>query len=256
MTGRRAKKAPAPKSQVPVDFSNTAEVGHSWVERYNAGERLLPRDPSRPKAVLGIDASLTGFALCLSVAPVLGRGETVGAAADLELQYDSAPGVTVRERIDRFRQLTWPVVELTRDYDLELVLIEGYATGFGRSKGYTQAWLSELGGILRHEVVDRTRAVMECAPATLKRWATGKGAGKKIAIATALAVENRRTFTDDNQADAYGLMQIAAATMGYVRGRLAHHRDVARSMQDAMRQAGYSPPPLRGEEPADTRAAS
>lgn len=89
---------------------------------------------------------------------------------------------------------------------VDLVVIEGYAMGTGRQAG-TYA-IGELGGVIRLALHEAGIPYIEIAPATLKKFATGKGNANKDAVLLAAA---RAGFDGDNnnEADAWWLRKLA-----------------------------------------------
>ena len=91
----------------------------------------------------------------------------------------------------------------------DLVLIEGYAFS---ARSSSDAPLKELGGLVRHAVLERTGTYpIVVAPALLKKFATGKGNCKKDLILLEVFARWGERFTDDNAADAYVLARIGLA---------------------------------------------
>lgn len=90
------------------------------------------------------------------------------------------------------------------------------------SPSYNSKFRSDLVVVLNHlvrlEVYRRGCFYMDVTPLTLKKFVTGSGSGKKIKKEHMIeAVESRWGYvtTDDNKADAFGLMKLAES-IGYV----------------------------------------
>lgn len=159
----------------------------------------------RPACVLGIDSSLAGFAYALAR-----PGEPI-----IEARIKTSPAVGVRGRIDRYLELCRPVVQVASQFQPQLVLIEGYAFAFAGGKQSGRAHdRAELGGILRYLLLPLVPTILEPAPATLKKYATGSGVADKAAVVSALARRYGRTFSSDDQADAFALAMMGLCIVG------------------------------------------
>lgn len=87
----------------------------------------------------------------------------------------------------------------------DLVLIEDYAFSAAAAHAHE---LGELGGAVKVALHEAGQPYVLVAPASLKKFATGKGNANKIAVAVAAAKVGRE-FGDDNQCDAWWLQQMA-----------------------------------------------
>lgn len=156
--------------------------------------------PLLGECVLGIDPSLTGFAICMHVP---------GRALE-EHRWPSKPAKGVRERVTRYHGLILGLMQLMPAQQPGLILIEGYAYSKGAQHGHHD--VIELGGVLRSELCKRTRCpIIEVAPSTLKKFTTGDGKAPKPFMVSELARKHQRRFTSDDQADAFGLCQLGLA---------------------------------------------
>jgi Holliday junction resolvasome RuvABC endonuclease subunit len=90
------------------------------------------------------------------------------------------------------------------------IFIEGYS--FASQQGREQA--GENGGILRSELLCFTADIHEVAPGTLKKFATGSGAGSKNLIGAHLAKRYEVLFGSDDEYDAYALYRLGLCAMG------------------------------------------
>jgi hypothetical protein len=240
---------------IPVHCALPVYDTRPWVEIYNNGP--LFHDEMRRRAVLGIDPSLTGFAYCLGLAPILEDGVPLFEyKPHYELQYGSPPAKTPRERMDRYRQLIWPIVELTLHYAFDAIFIENYAFAAGKfmvdgeMKGGKMRGMvdrSELGGMLRDALIDRVPLIYEPGISQIKKWATGRGVGQKVLIATHLARDNKRTFKDSDHADSFAVMQMAAATFGYVAPHFEFQRAIVAKIRAELAEQAYNGPQLTGD---------
>lgn len=158
--------------------------------------------PLLGESVLGIDASLRGFAICYSV-----PGKPL-----IEDERKSEPADGVRPRLARYEQLIRPTLQVVLAHKPGLILIEGYSMG---SKGGMAFDRVELGGILREKLAAITKCpIIEPAPTMLKKFTTGTGKGTKDEMVSVLARDHRRTFKTNNQADAFALCQLGLALTG------------------------------------------
>lgn len=152
--------------------------------------------------IMAIDASLTGFAICITNIP---------NAEDFEVRYSTKPVKTLVARIRRMQGLADKCVGLVKQYKPYLVLIEGYSYS---SRGSSSIDLGELGMLIRSSLVNKVGIMAEVSPNILKKFATGKGNANKVAVASALASKYDRTFDTDDQADAFGLSKLGRCVLG------------------------------------------
>lgn len=153
--------------------------------------------------VLGIDASLTGFAICFSVP----------SRPLYEGRWPSKPAKGVRERVERYERLILGTLQAVTSHAPGLVLIEGYAYGAGAQHGHHD--VIELGGVLRRELCKRTTCpIIEVAPTTLKKFVTGDGKAPKPMMVSTLASKHGRQFLTDDAADAFALCRLGLALTG------------------------------------------
>ena len=113
-------------------------------------------------------------------------------------------------RFARFERYENDLLHLAQCYEVDLVVIEGYAYAgkFNNSIQY------ELGACIRMMFHKNDILLIEVSPAGLKKFVTGKGNCKKDLML--LGVYKRWDFDteDDNEADAYGLAQFGRAMIG------------------------------------------
>lgn len=114
-------------------------------------------------------------------------------------------GRGVAERIKRFESISSAVFRFLRSFDPVVLCIEGYSHG-----STDAATLGEFGGILRSRLtlLDHV-TIFDVAPTTLKKFVTGRGAGKKAGVIGALAKEFQVSFKSDDEYDAFGLALMA-----------------------------------------------
>lgn len=92
-----------------------------------------------------------------------------------------------------------------------LVVLEGYSYG---SQGRALFQIGELGGVIRLALWEAGIPYVEVSPAELKKYATGKGNAKKLAVYQAAIRRADMEFETDDTADAWWLLQMALAAYG------------------------------------------
>ena len=148
------------------------------------------------RPIVGLDPSLSGLAIAVS-------------GGEIQELKTRPSGREVHARLCRFELLTAAVAEELPQRSI--VFIEGYSFG---SKGSSGVTLGEFGGVLRLSLIRLRHTLVEVAPATLKKFATGKGNAKKPAVVSALTKRFGEVFDTDNQADAFGLMKLGEYALG------------------------------------------
>lgn len=116
------------------------------------------------------------------------------------------------DRLEDFRMLIWERISRHDD----LVVIEGYSMGTARQSSHAHG-LGELGGIIRHMLWRRGIMYVDVAPASLKKFATGKGNASKEEV-TGAAIRAGCPSNNNNVCDAFwlrnmGLMHYDQATV-------------------------------------------
>ncbi len=161
------------------------------------------------RAVVGIDPSLSGFAVAVAGPP----GWAIGVE---RLETPAARTCHGRVlRLDRLVRFALERVEVAAAAPATLpplVLVEGYSL---MSKGAGHHDTTELGGVLRREIWFRAgvRAV-EVPPGTLKKFATGKGNANKTVVVSRVALRWGVEFGTDDEYDAYALARLGLVVVG------------------------------------------
>lgn len=184
--------------------------------------------------VVGLDLSLTATGLC---------GTDGSAARTIAVK---SRGV---KRLVELRDAVLRGCWTDGDYGgwwVDLVVIEGYSMGGQRgSAGIGQA-LGELGGVVRVALHENGLTWVDVPPASLKKFATGKGNANKVAMATAATRAGYDGPDDDNAIDAWWLRQMglyaACDTAGTDTAAAAH--DVAHTAYRDEAIAKVTWPPL------------
>ncbi len=180
----------------------TSSVPNAALDLFDEPHEEKWTPPLLGECVLGIDPSLTGFAVCYSV-----PGKTL-----IEGRWSSKPADGVRPRLARYEQLIRGVLEIVLAQRPGLILIESYSYN---SQGGMSFDRTEMGGILRLELARRTGCpIIEPAPATLKKFTTGNGKASKELMISELAKTHKRRFANSDEADAYALCQLGLALTG------------------------------------------
>lgn len=148
----------------------------------------------------GIDPSTkTGYATCVDGIPL-----TSGT-----IVYPPTPGDD-RSVAARVLRITMPTLSLIREIGRpSVVCIEQYSYG---SNGANHSILIEIGYEIRRALTGTNYhpRIYEVAPTTLKKWATGRGVGDKVAVASALSKRYGVSFASSDEADAFALAMMAA----------------------------------------------
>ena len=138
-------------------------------------------------------------------------------------------------------RLIWIRKSLTGLISLvELVVMEGYSYGVARGNALTQ--LGELGGVVRVLFHELGVPWVEVPPATLKKYATGKGNAGKAEVLVAAVRRLGYEGSDDNVADAMWLRAMALDAFG------AMPSPVPKAQQEALLKIEW-PGSERGRRP-------
>jgi crossover junction endodeoxyribonuclease RuvC len=148
-------------------------------------------------AFLGIDPSLTAFALQLSTG-----GRTTGHQINtVPKDFASFPERLnfITQEFSRF---------LSENPGISLAAIEGFSMGSARS-GLTQIMISAVGASARLELWRAGIDYIEVPPSTLKKWISGKGNAEKNLMLREVFKRWGYDAKDDNDADAFALVKLA-----------------------------------------------
>nr|DAY81857.1 MAG TPA: RuvC [Caudoviricetes sp.] len=139
------------------------------------------------KRILGLDLSLTatGWALVWDGSPKWGV-------------------IKSRNRsVKRLSEIRNAVLDIINQTQPSLAVIEGYS--YGSSHG--MAGLAELGGVIRLLLLDMGIPFIVVAPATNKKFATGKGNAEKDLMLKRVFQHWAADMSNNNEADAFALAQ-------------------------------------------------
>jgi len=140
-------------------------------------------------SILALDMSLTSTGYCLN--------------------GDSGVIRTRKRGWERIGHILGEVAGMASNADL--VVIEGYSFG---SQGRSVYQIAELGGVVRYHIYTWALPLVEVAPGTLKRFATGKGNSNKDAMIAAAIRRFGFEGSDNNASDAFLLWCLARAAYG------------------------------------------
>ena len=146
--------------------------------------------------VVGIDASLTGTAICVA--------EDGKVKKDWVITTDKK-GV---ERLCFIEKELISILNHCASYQLRinLCIIEGYSFA---SRGNALIQMGELGGIIRKLLYELNISYLEITPQSLKKFATGKVNSKKDEVMLQVYKKWGHECTNSDQADAYVLAKMA-----------------------------------------------
>jgi len=159
------------------------------------------------KAIVGIDPSLVGTAIC-ALDPSTGD---IGEVVTLKVPKD----------LKGIRRLNWlnkRMYRILKPWEPFEAFIEGYAF---MAKGRSIFNLGELGGVYRLLLARKFGGYTEIAPTSLKKFVTGKGNSKKDVMLERTFRKfgvGSETLTDDNQVDAFGLSMFGLCYIAWVGG--------------------------------------
>jgi Holliday junction resolvasome RuvABC endonuclease subunit len=152
---------------------------------------------------LGIDPSLTGFALCA----ISKKDPKTFLGGVYKSPYRGA---------DRLLDIEMAVDNFTSDFQIADLAIEGTVL-----RSQSASILGELSGVVKTWLLrEHGLRPLQVPPTSLKKYVTGKGTGvQKNQMLLAVYKKWGVTFDDDNVADAYGLARFVAGghTLAYER---------------------------------------
>lgn len=153
--------------------------------------------------VVGIDPSLTGCAVWTS------------DGAMVELCSDTSWGPTAAGRKGRYDAICDEILDLVGKAVPTMLVIEGNQ---GKVQGAGIS-LVEFSWHLKNWCLDRwpDARLVEVPPTSLKKWATGRGSGDKVAMASALTKRYGEEFQTNNLADAFALMMFGRGLQGHTK---------------------------------------
>jgi len=155
------------------------------------------KDFKAKETAIGIDQSLTGFAVCFI---------DVSDPSAYYAQVYKSPYFGVQRLVDIQSWLVTSINTYTVDVKNTVVAMEGTVLA-----SHSALLLGELSGLVKVTLFQNYGIVpLQVPPMTLKKYATGKGNSKKQEMLMQIYKRWGAEFSDDNAADAYALSRVAA----------------------------------------------
>jgi crossover junction endodeoxyribonuclease RuvC len=149
--------------------------------------------PNKTKVGIGIDQSLTGFAVT-----ALNKEDPT--------QFYTEVYKSPYRGVQRLRDLYDYLRTFMQNYVVEDVAMEGTVLA-----SHSALVLGELAATVKLCLLDNFDILpLQVPPMTLKKFASGKGTSKKQEMLLQIFKRYGVEFNDDNAADSYGLSRIAA----------------------------------------------
>lgn len=162
---------------------------------------------AKTNPVIAIDPSLSATAVCVMRSP-----------DDYSMRVFSAPalGKSLADRFDRYQNLTNDIWLFIESETPAAVLFESYGSA---ARGNSQVPMIEFGAMLRRMLLKQSVMAwcpppVEVPPASLKKFATGKGNADKLAMCLAIQKRWGQTFATNDEFDAYALAVMAMCYAG------------------------------------------
>lgn len=155
--------------------------------------------------IIGLDLSIcnTGWSIIDSKGKYINSGTIKTEAA-------KKTGICSIQRLYYIKQQLDFVIS---KYKPKIAVIENYAYGVKKSKSVFQ--IGELGGVIRFLLFIRKINFFVCSPLSLKKYATGKGSGKKNVIIKGVFKKYGMEFKTDDEVDAFVLGKIGYGICKY-----------------------------------------
>jgi len=179
------------------------------------------------KAVLGLDPSLTSFGGCLITEEATMACATFKAGKMASSNGVLPVGHLAWARLQRCKCLVRTVLEWVENQHAEIASagVEGYAV---YQRGDSAIKLTELGTILRDDVyaeLEDEPKLFEIPPASIKKFATGKGNADKVAVAGAVVKRWGVECRTSDEYDAYVIARMLACQQGWIDIETVNQRD-------------------------------
>jgi crossover junction endodeoxyribonuclease RuvC len=153
--------------------------------------------------VMGVDPSLSGTGIMVL--------DESGSVASKTIVSSPPCGPFAQARMDRIEKMVREIKAIADQFKPTVICIEGYAFGSNMPGANERV---EYGGLLRY-VLTRSFRLVEVNPLSLKKWATGRGAGDKTALIAAMTAKYGVQFSSSDEYDAYALARLALQIAGY-----------------------------------------
>lgn len=158
--------------------------------------------------VLALDLSLTSTGLCYRNT----RGDIVTGTIE--------PNVKDLPRLEWMKSQMTPFIK-----KCSMVVIEGYSMG---SRGRVFS-IGELGGIIKLLAFSESKPILLVPPKTLKVFVTGNGNADKDMVKQSIEERWSYLISQDDEADAFGLLMLSDAYFSRKRRQLDEKRKQALS---------------------------
>lgn len=158
---------------------------------------------------LGLDLSITqtGYCIADSKAPI-----KYGTIDTKKKTYSDVLAISRFHKVDYIYEVIQELLFARYDNEpISYVALEGYAMGISAGKNTSLCDLAELGGIIKNHLYSRDIPFLVVPPKSLKKFITGNGNASKDMMIQAISDIYGFNTTNNNIADAYGLMVAARA---------------------------------------------
>lgn len=142
--------------------------------------------------VMGLDLSLTSTGVCVDNKTLTVHSLAVGT-----------------RRLADIRGL---IMEIVRDYGVDVVAIEGYSYASVHSRAHS---IGELGGVIRVALYDEDVAVVTIPPKSRAKFATGKGNANKEEVMSAITTLTGLSWLGKNGNDRCDAWVLREMTLAY-----------------------------------------
>lgn len=116
--------------------------------------------------------------------------------------------------MERLRDVSGWVLDITDRYTSPLVVVEGYSYSSRNSHAHA---LGELGGVVRYELWKRHVAYVDVPPTCRAKFATGKGNAGKSEVVSAISARTGQVWSGkgaEDECDAWVLQEMGLAHLG------------------------------------------
>lgn len=148
--------------------------------------------PIKGRVYIGIDPSLTGYAVC---------------ALDATQSFEARVFTPATRGPERLSMLRTALLDFCSNWEIADIAIEGTVV-----RSSSSSVLGEISGVTKEALLSSFGiAPLQVPPQSLKKYVIGKGgSGSKALIMMKVLQKWGVEFVDDNAADAYGLARISA----------------------------------------------
>ena len=119
-----------------------------------------------------------------------------------EILYQGTVPTKKMRGVERLKFIKDTLLGVLRDFSVKQCAVEGYSFG---STGRAVFNIGELGGAIRLALHEEGIEVCDISPSSLKAFIANNGTADKQMIMRAIKKRYKHDFTNDNEADAFGL---------------------------------------------------